>query len=139
MPPRPGKAYAAPRPESYTWGMGGTLPQGKRYLPVPPAKDFVLSQKKYLVPRESEIVTMSEDLGRKGRVFDSEGVNVNSSKIQTVLRRELPSAANFFLKLARSFLILAWRRRARLSANNHWATNSDSFRDCSSFLIRSSN
>ena len=93
MPPRPGKAYVPPRPESYTWGMGGTMPQGKRYLPVPAAKDFVISQKKFLVPPESEIMTMAEDLGRKGRVFDSEGVNVKHKSsagftLEDVLQRK---------------------------------------------------
>ena len=73
VPPRPGKAAAPERPESYTWGLGGTLPVGKKYLPVPEAADFKLSQKKFLLPRESEEMGMGVDMGRKAHVYDATG------------------------------------------------------------------
>lgn len=75
VPPRPGKAALPPRPESLTWGMGGTLPQGKMYLPVPAASDFKLSCKKYLVQKESEEMAHGMDMGRKRHVYDAAGVD----------------------------------------------------------------
>jgi hypothetical protein len=76
VPPRPGKSLVPPvRDASLTWGVGGTLPQGKKYLPVPPAADFKLSQKKFLQPAESGHAGVSSDLGRKGHVYDGAGVD----------------------------------------------------------------
>jgi len=92
--PRPGKqSVIAPRTESYTWGMGGTLPCGKMYLPVPPAGDFKLSQKMYLVPRESDELAHGMDMGRKAHVYDAAGVDRKSWRseaytIENQLQRE---------------------------------------------------
>lgn len=76
VPPRPGKmSVVPPRAESYTWGMGGTLPCGKMYLPVPPASDFKTSNKKYLLPRESDEMAHGMDMGRKAHVYDASGID----------------------------------------------------------------
>ena len=75
IPPKPGKASVPPRPESLTWGMGGTLPNGKMYLPVPAAGDMKFSCKKYLLPRESMEMAAGMDMGRKAHVFDEAGMD----------------------------------------------------------------
>lgn len=75
IPPKPGKASAPPRPESLTWGMGGTLPNGKMYLPVPPSADMKFSCKKYLTQDESTEMASGVDMGRKAHVFDAAGVD----------------------------------------------------------------
>ena len=55
--------------------MGGTLPNGTMYLPVPAADDMKFSCKKYLVPRESMEMAAGMDMGRKAHVFDAAGVD----------------------------------------------------------------
>ena len=72
-PPRPGKAAGPPLRESYTWGMGGTEPQGRRRLQPFPAADFKVSQKKFIPPHESSEMASGLDLGRKKHVFDDAG------------------------------------------------------------------
>ena len=90
LPPKPGKAYATPPGEpSHTWGMGGSMAQGKRYIPVPAADDIKISQKKYLVPAESEVISMAEDLGRKGRIYDAHGVNMKQRRSEGFLLEDV--------------------------------------------------
>jgi hypothetical protein len=70
-PVRNGKAAVpAFRDASVTWGIGGTLPHGRRVGVLPPAADFKFSCKKYIAPRPSEEQAAGEDLGRKRHVYD---------------------------------------------------------------------
>jgi len=72
-PMRPGKHAPPPRPESLAWGIGGTVPCGRMQLRPFPAREMGLSQKRYLVPKESEEVQMRIEMGRKGTVLDAAG------------------------------------------------------------------
>ena len=78
--PRPGKASLPPRPESLTWGMGGTLPNGRMRLQPFPSKDFANSQKRYLVPNEAVEMLPGEDLGRKRHVYDAAGADLKDKR-----------------------------------------------------------
>ena len=77
-PQRPGKVVAAPRPESLTWGMGGTAPQGRLRLQPFPAADFKFSQKRVLRPAESAEMAPGDELGRKGAVYNEAGTDVKT-------------------------------------------------------------
>ena len=70
VPPRPGKASVPPRPESYTWGIGGTLPVGRFHARPSEAAEFKFSQKKFIAERPSVELKFEEDLGRKRHVYD---------------------------------------------------------------------
>ena len=71
VPPRPGKAPVAPGPDSFVWGIGGTLPHGRRALRPPEAVEMGNSCKKYIPEKPSVETAFSEDLGRKRHVYDA--------------------------------------------------------------------
>jgi len=92
-PPRPGKPPPPHRPESLTWGMGGTQPCGRLQLHPKPTADFVYSQKRYLVPGESGELLHGMDMGRKGQVYNDSGLNLkarmsNGFVLEDVMQRK---------------------------------------------------
>jgi len=73
VPARPGKAAPPPSKDSLTWGVGGTLPQGRYHGKPGPAADFRCSQKKYIPEKGSTEIVFSKDTGNKRHVFDEYG------------------------------------------------------------------
>jgi len=74
-PARPGKASGPPSKESYTWGIGGTLPVGRYHGKPLPAADFRYSCKKYIAETRSEERPFAEDTGSKRHVLNADGVD----------------------------------------------------------------
>ena len=88
-----GKAPVEPRPESLTWGMGGTMPQGRRRLEPHAAADFKFSQKRYLVPNPADEMASGADMGRKGHVYDEAGGDLKARRsssyfLENVMQRK---------------------------------------------------
>ena len=94
MPPeRPAKGKGVSTRASYTWGVGGTQPQGRLRLVPPEAADIANSCKRYLVPQVSGEAPHGHDMGRKAHVFDAAGVDRKSSlsggyTLEDVLQRK---------------------------------------------------
>jgi len=92
-PERAHKAYAPGPGASDTWGIGGTCQSGRRTLQPAPASDFILSTKRKLAVKESEVYGMDSQMGRKSHVLNTEGgdmrlVRSDSYSLDNMLQRK---------------------------------------------------